>query len=728
MAEHQIEFLNKGYATYSVSIDGKEIVLSRSGNSIKYGDKKTLSQFLDRLGSGLSEQEPFADLCRVSNGCNMLTLLDAFYREKTLAFWHDFYKRNQRCSVFRSLAECFGCRFDLGTCPSNLLEELMLDAQETQQDLTWLAMTKDADRERQIKKSKAAPDQYIAKNGRWCVERVPVNENNTITFHVNGSPIDLCVAHCKENGDPHRLLQVIMLMEDGFSSDSPDKVMSAVSKVGASAALRIMDVLFHEMAVQFFLRQFEKQVKKDRIPPFPNRFIKSYFQQNCYFSTPFFADIITNLESIIPELEQYLIDSSESEMRIGEKSWRLFYKSNGKCYSKVFNFPYESVLREELQEYYIWNADPYITAGKAWPRCMNSTYASIKAILDNMDPIPASVHSISVWNMRASMSKMMANRFSISSIRRCLFAMKDFLAYCDPELPKKVIPDSLIPPRLINPTEPITPYVVKQILKYQSELPEHVLLAFKVLLQTGARMDSVCSMQTSQLKCKNGKWFLKLYYGKTENIEAASGHPSTRFHELSDGLGPELDAFIKKTENIRARLSVPYVFVYNPNIYRKGANRTPRALNGQSFRKTLTLLCSKHHIVDRQGMPAKCTAMMIRAEVGRGLLSQGKTLQETAMKLGNSTLVVSMHYNKRYPADEAKMHRALFAETIDSKIGYALVRSEPDQRPNSPLYGKCHDNSPCHNHNDCRTCSISFTCKEQHKGSEKWTQQQQHSA
>lgn len=75
-------------------------------------------------------------------------------------------------------------------------------------------------------------------------------------------------------------------------------------------------------------------------------------------------------------------------------------------------------------------------------------------------------------------------------------------------------------------------------------------------------------------------------------------------------------------------------------------------------------------------------------------------------KLGNTPEMAAISYNTMYPEDDAAKRRALYAETIDPKIG---TSSSDDQANvieiNTPMYGGCDQAGKCGNCNDCRECS-----------------------
>lgn len=720
MGNHEIQFQTKGTATYTVTIDGHTVCLSCRKNKIKYGDTKSLSSYLEALGERVVSGGDFCDLAGVVNGCNMLTLLSTFFRGETKQNWAVFYRANKRVSFYVSFKAMFGCRHDLKTCPSDFVEELIDIALEIQQESGWKEQVAAARSKRCEEFASVNLELFLAEDANWRVERVPGNENNVISFLVNNKKVDVCVSRDKQNGDPNTLLTVLNTMKKGLSTDDREVVKEAIQAIGSSAALRVLESLFHDEAIDFFNKQLESSVKEMRVPPQPNKLLKQFFQGNASLDKAFLPELFDILETKIPDLELFLINSSEIETTSDKNEWKLYYQNNGVLCAKRIVFWGSDEFKKELRQYYRFRAEASINSGKNYVTVINRIHSSIKSIIDAIESSPASILELNVWDIRKAISAIRAeSRISLGTERRALFCLREFIAFYDVDLARKVIPDSLIPPRIINPTKPIDPYVISQITSYKGELIPCVWLALRVYLQTGTRVGSLCSIITSQLVHQGDRWFLRIYYGKTENREGKAGRPNFRIHELKDGLGPEIYTYIQETKVLRSLLNKPYIFIFASNIYRDGTKRKPKVLSSDTFIDNINALCKKHKIVDSEGMPAKCSPMMIRAEVGRGMLASGKSLQETANKLGNSCIVVAMHYNKRYPADEAKMHRQLFAKTLDDKIGFDLAQNDPCISPNSPMYGTCHDSTPCHNHNDCRNCSISIKCKQSTKKDEK---------
>jgi len=719
MADHQIEFLEHDRSSYRVMIDGQVVKLTKVKNNIKYGNSDALSDFVDALGDRLASGDCFSELSTIANGCNMLVILGSIYHDDTLKRWEVFYRDNGQLSFYRSFKKLFGYKHDLKNCPSNFVNELLALSEKIQKDSLWLSKLPEEKKRKFREYAQDNPEVYVVNYDQWKIERIPGNENNVISFLVNGENIDICVAHKKENADPHRLLNVICTLQTGLQTFDEAKVKQCINDVGAAATLRIMRFLFHSESICFFSNSFELFVKEKRNVPYPSKFLKSFFQGNAYKDKMIIPEILDTLEEAIPDLEDYLIQSSESEVQSDNDEWVLYYRNNGHLLCKRLVFFGPPSLKQELRCFLRFNTESHMNSGKNYAKVAYSMFNDIRSILKNISPLPNSVSELDRWHIRSSIAAIRANNsISLATERRALYDLKVFIAFhAGVDHANRIISDSVIPPRVISPTKPVDHHVIEQILFYSDVIPRCVYLALKVFLQTGARLDCICSMLTSQLTHRGDRWHLKLFYGKTEDRDGKAGRPSYRIHDLADGLGPELEKFIHDTEKLRAQLDDPYVFIYESSNNRKDSKRKPKILSGNSFIESIEKLCKKHQIVDSEGMPAKCNSMMIRAEVGRGMLAQGKSIHDTADKLCNSCIVVAMHYNKRYPVDEAKMHRALFSKTLDNKIGKNVIPTKDSLLlPNAPMYGTCHSNIQCHNHNDCRTCSIAIQCKNAEKG------------
>ena len=68
------------------------------------------------------------------------------------------------------------------------------------------------------------------------------------------------------------------------------------------------------------------------------------------------------------------------------------------------------------------------------------------------------------------------------------------MAFLDPDKAHKVIPSSLIPPQTLNPTLPLDPTIFSMIKNFKTEIPTHFWLVFRILEETGARLNSVVSL------------------------------------------------------------------------------------------------------------------------------------------------------------------------------------------------------------------------------------------
>lgn len=718
---HDIRYIGIVNCRCLVEVDGVQIALASNTLQIPIRDVNSLNAFLENLEDRLSSGDSFAGLCGVLGGTNMLRILEALYREQTISNWISALAQDPLrpgTSIFRVF---FGYIHNCTNTPSPFASELYAIAKAHRKAYidkeTMLKKQAQAEAEAKIidscrsidfvNKVSAIERQNRALVAGWCVERRNII-SNVVTYNVNHCEIKICLSRRPEFGDACYVASFLSDMQEALEEKDYGLLVTLVKKSGGKAAIEIMGLLFHDLSIQFFIDKVWNRAKSERMSPKLSTILKGVFGGTPISQEPFGAELLDKLESEIPLVEDYLVTSSVQEIYTDKPMWVLFFYKLDRVFSFRVTFPSSQPLRQEIQKYLVHVAEPYIHANKPYAERLTTTAREILQLVESVtNKEIRSIHDLTIWDVRSAITTMILQKqYSVSSVRRILHGTRCFLAYFDPRTAKKVIPSTLIPAQQINPTPPLDPIVFSELKMYKDDLPVYIWLAFRVYEETGGRPTSIVNLTVNDLVCINNRWAVRIYNYKEADRNTLAGVPNTATHWISDDLGNELSKYISDTEELRSQISTPYIFVYKKSNNRSNSNRHPIVLTNATYVFFVRAFCHERQIVNSEGIVQVPTARSIRAEVGRSKFAAGASADAVSRKLGNTSEVAARHYNREYPLDEAMRRRALYAETLDPKLGVDKApKAENIVHLNTPMYGRCGSAEDCGNRNDCEKCA-----------------------
>lgn len=719
---HDVRVVDPSGKKYIVEIDGVHIALSAAANKIPCSDIEALRAYIDALETKVEAGEPLVDLRPVVNGTNMLRILEALFRPQTLKNWAAVLDAHPERSPRASFEAYFGYVHNTTNCPSEFAAELYAMANErwkTHRKDELLAQ-KEAEAEEQLRKAKfdrvseyankvsALELRNRAMSDDWFVERKRI-VSNVVVYSVNGAEVEICLSGRQEFGDAFKVVSYLTEMQEALEQNNLDKVSSLIRESGGKAGLEILEKLFHDRSVAFFRGQQRQMAINDRALPKPHTFLKRIIGGTQFAPMPFGDELLKALESDLPDIEHALVSSSDDEIKSDKLVWSLFYIKLGRLFHTDIVFPASQSLRSQMQSYYRLVAAPYINSGLPYAEQLYKINGAITSLLRYMGDDQKAVCSmldLSSWDFKYAITRMYQDGFSPSTVRKDLILFKRCIYHLNSSLADKVIPATIIPLPMINPTQPLPPSVFSQIKTYEDCIPRCIWLAFLVYEEIGGRSTSVLNLITDDFLRIDDFWALRITNYKEIEKNALAGAPNESYHKLGKKLGEELDKFIADTAELRKQLDKPYIFVYESKTFRDSSKRRPMVLTSNSYNDFMTKLCKEKGIYTPEGFVQAPSARSIRAEVGRSLFKRGWSAEMVSEKLGNTPEMAAISYNTMYPEDDAAKRRALYAETIDPKIG---TSSSDDQANiieiNTPMYGGCDQAGKCGNCNDCRECS-----------------------
>lgn len=712
-AMHVVSFENQTHNRYTAVIDGVSIEFSRAMNKLAFGDCDALSTYVDELEQYLADGKLLAPLCSQMNGVNMLRLLEKLFREETIKNWLDFQSNHLEMQTRTAFPAFFGFRHNATAYPDGFGSELYEAARVKRLTLLGAEKKKEAamlaeerrfnQRDKTIRRIISEIEKARTATREWIVERYPVTQN-VVTYRINGNDFSMCLSGHTSLSSAKTVACYLQTLESGFKSRNRDYVKYVIHQFGGKAALSIIESFFRDEATAFFLRDMKRHVLSERVTPRPCAYLRSFFGGSSKLDTPFYLVLLTALEKSIPDLEKELVCTSPNEMYSKSDRWVLCYFKRRTMHRVIVPFPSLSPLKDEMKRFFISLYDQLSSSGEEPFQTIWKHANSIHRIVESINRPVSSALEISIWDYRGIITALSKDT-CLESIRAHMFRMKKFVSFLDPEVAEQTIPASIIPPHDLNPRQPFDAAVIKKICAHSSELPEYIWLAFQLFAVTGARASAVFGLSTDDLMRLEEKWVIRLYYSKAAARKTESGTPSYVNHELPDELAQAIEAYINKTEHLRALLPGKALFVYESPWFRTGSSRAPRILDSDVFANALRKLCERNKIYNSDGMIPAWGSQGIRAEVGRSLFANGASADTVAAKLGNTAAVAKRHYDSMYPSDEATMRRSLYAQTIDtvvdsddSEYGHSAVN-------NDPMYGSCVAHDACQHRNDCRNCT-----------------------
>lgn len=710
---HDISFESKTQTHYTVAIDGATIEFSTAMNKIAYGDYVALSEYVDRIEEQLACGLPFASLSKQVNGVNMLRMLEKLFSTETIESWLRYASGNLSISTVEAFKAFFGIRHNATRYPSEFGAKLVKLAvhdrriifSEEKRKVAESALERKriSKRDRSLHNIVSTIDKDLYVANKWVVERYAYSMN-VVLYRINGYQFSFCLTNHPALNSAKKVFEMLSDLDDAFNSVDSSKIRSIIKAIGGKAAFQIMEAFFCDEATRFFRSDFESFVISKRERPKPCSFMKFYFGGSCGLDHPYYVELLDTLEGCIPRIEKKLIDSSYDEIHKKTNEWKLFYYSRNQLKMNTLRFPESASVRDEIQQYliYLYNQ---LSASREEPASLLNKYnGDFCAVIGKANRPIASVLELSIWDYRNIVLEL-SKEVSLQTVRRKMFNMRNLLQYLAPGLVETVLPLSIIPSPVLNPNKPMSISVIEKIAAHQSELPEHVWLAFQMFALTGARAGSVFNLVVDDLVETDGDWSVRIYYGKATARKEKSGAPSFVTHHLPNEFAQDLLRYIEDTASLRDLIPTKYIFVYTSSMFRQQTLRKPKVLNSDSFSDAIRKLCKKNKIYNEDGSVPNLTVQGIRAEVGRALFAKGASPETVAAKLGNTAPVAKRHYDSMYPVDEAAMRRELYAQTIDKTIDSTDTGGNIPFADNSPMYGSCNKPGVCMNPNDCQVCT-----------------------
>ena len=199
-------------------------------------------------------------------------------------------------------------------------------------------------------------------------------------------------------------------------------------------------------------------------------------------------------------------------------------------------------------------------------------------------------------------------------------------------------------------TEVIPESVVEQLEMHLEELDESHRLIYHIFSQTGMRMKEVLFLEENCLEETQYEGLMQIKYVPYKTLKARRKKGVPDYHRvfISQKLAEDIRNEIKKRQDWRQELGVPYIFVNKRPGFRAGM------LNMGNYILLMNKLIEENHICGEDGELWRFTSKQQRKTLAVTLLENGGTVEELAYWLGH----LSRNTAANYYAEVRKMKLA----------------------------------------------------------------------
>lgn len=199
-------------------------------------------------------------------------------------------------------------------------------------------------------------------------------------------------------------------------------------------------------------------------------------------------------------------------------------------------------------------------------------------------------------------------------------------------------------------TEVIPESVIEQLEMHLEELDESQRLIYHIFSQTGMRMKEVLFLEENCLEETQYEGLMQIRYTPYKTLKARRKKGAPDYHRvfISQELAEDIRNEIRKRQDWRQELGVPYIFVNKRPGFRAGM------LNMGNYILLMNKLIKENHICGEDGELWHFTSKQQRKTLAVTLIENGGTVEELAYWLGH----LSRNTAANYYAEVRKMKLA----------------------------------------------------------------------
>ena len=736
---HEIKIIDEEKLNITIDIDGKKLRFSRRGNPAAVYSATMISDDLEHLLEATASGQPLHEVSFHLAGTNVIRLIDAFCLDDALRSWQNYAERTivADCIVREILYQylgftisshlqgspfCIAAKKIGAQCRHEKISQIYHDGHYFDSNNSKTFLSQKARSARSIQRQEAFEGngirvEFLSQDGLLC------------SFLVNGVTVSFPLSRTGYSLTPKKLYSIIVEIRDDIQTKNFTRFENLTKKVGGKTILYIILALYKEEATEFLIAAFQSSYQLHRQIPSPYKMIKTLF--HCSPGNLSGVDeLLASLELLLPEAEQYLLDTNYAEIESDKDMWVLYHPRPGSIIQCTITFNFGTPLDQELRDYLRAAAKSWIRSSVSVAQFLQTKWSNIRIALMALEKIGIDINSITnisiadCLNLQSYFAQ--SSSLKIKTQRNSLLEMKAFYQYAADQygLVEKNPFEYIHLPKLGDSkhTAPITNEALSAIEDRISQLPMCIRLAFCVAVHTGARASSICSFTTNSLVNEDGVYYLIVYHNKTFITHTAQNKPTTTKHNIDQDLAYALLDYISKTDDLRRQFNEPFIFIYQSANLRNGTRRKPTVLTSNSFSYQINTLVKDVPLFHTDGTPVRCNFKSIRAEVGQAMFAKGYSADDVARMLGNTPKIAATHYNTMEAREEAEFYNrhynAAFAsarEQIEKRHNtLANMIRFPNRPSRSVTYGYCESDTSEHcNKNDCNNCRQRIVCREE---------------
>lgn len=693
MLNRKIEIISQESHSCIISVDGNSIQIKYYRNHVNFEHIDEIQIVFKNIDDVFTGKKTFSDVCKLISGKNLLAVLDVMYAENTITLFEEKY--NEAIAVsYVSFEDFFNSFFSFSY--TRQYKNFQFVAYLKERSIAIASRINVKDRYRSIAKNDDFEVKYISTTG------------NVASFFINGESFEICLSGKPHMRDCNIVLDIIVGLKTALDNKNRTEIMSIVEQVGNIATLRIMQICYPQLAVDYFISVAEDRVNR-RQCVYPNLLLKNFFNPDPYRgeARTFYFMILQELEKRIPYWNDLLISQNRQEVYSDKQTWKVFFKADSNTlHWRTFTFMGSETLQNEFRKFLrelsmLNHAEPDIHTIESR---FNDVIICIDAFYNALDLYLESIYALTKTDVQLLISYFFqSTNYECATITRAVYSLRLFYNYITgekSESQRSAFHKVYLPKALPNPTKPVSNEARNAIIKNFHNLPEVVQIGIKIACCTGIRSGSFAELMTHSLIHREEQYYLRVFLRKTYKYRIKNGLPTYIDYSISKEFGKEIECFILNTQELRNKLDKPYLLVYQPSYRRKETALRPLVLSGEALNDGMAKILSMEQVYDADGIPERTSLRNFRAEMGRLLFAEGKNAQEVSEYLGNSPMVAQTHYDNYLPIDDAKMYDTLWQETIEKGIASC---SKPKIVPHPVMYGTCVLQKECSG-KDCRKC------------------------
>lgn len=546
-------------------------------------------------------------------------------------------------------------------------------------------------------------ESYKTIQEEWTVKYGGASENNlSYIFVINGKEIDIA----KNNNaftDPstYEIYRLCIDLKSTVNSNGP--LLDYVSKYGHNIVFSILEIIAYDETLKFFVNKANEIISSHELF-YPRLLLKKYGFSSSRTNEIFLNNILDDLENFFENNKgRYISDNSTEYNK--DDCWDIYYlKGESLAYAKL---DYTKITNVKLRQEFIGFMREYAKHHKY--HAISSTFGRISVILEKL---PNNINSI-LEVTRADVVGIYsnANEYKTHTFYKILTNAGTLFNYINSlkDSAEKATSNPFYSIKHFDDTENITPpdiADIRKMLQNCSSVPNHIKIAFMMLLETGARANEISNLKTDDIEFDNktGDAIIKKVLYKTIDTKDI---PFVKI-KISKELSTILKQFISDTANIREQLEHPFVFAYR-NIRRRKNSSTPyKVLNPSILKNGVKKWASD---VLGKEKAKSITPRSIRTLVGTELFKYGYTASEISDILGNTSSVAEKHYINLSPYDQSSIRHEFFEKNF-THIFDNNNNKVIDPIINTTLLGLCNFSKKCERGNDCSSCEHRISCSE----------------